>query len=142
MPIHLTKQKVEMILAGISASCRSEMELALDTQVELSGECKQEIQGALSNIPSVNSHEGTSKRMKMMNQPPISDNTPPDMFQGEAPVALNTMFDVTVVLTSVIAVILTMLLLYRRGSSLGDSAKKSAGELSTRKLIVKAARRK
>lgn len=139
-PIHLTKNKVETLLAGLTPSCRHEMELSLDTQLELSEECKSEVQNMLSDVPGVNPMEGTSKRMKM-NSPPSSESTPPEMYGGEAPVALNTFFDVTVVLTSIVAFILTAWYLFGLGkrSSSGDGSKKGPSELSTRKLIVKAA---
>ena len=142
-PVHLTKGKVETIIAGLTPICRREIEKSLDSQQELTGECKIEIQSMLRDVSGVNPSEGTSKRMKMNSPPPSIDSTPPEMFGGETPMALNTFFDVTVLLTSVVAVFVAMWYLFGSGRrSSGDSAKKTSSELSTRKLLVKAQRRK
>jgi len=49
----LTRENVEALLTVLSDACRAEMEAALNTQSDISVDCKEEIQGALVslNIP-------------------------------------------------------------------------------------------
>lgn len=49
----LTRENVEALLTVLSDACRAEMEAALNTQADITVDCKEEIQGALVslNIP-------------------------------------------------------------------------------------------
>jgi hypothetical protein len=130
MTAHLTKEKVEVILDNISSSCRKEMEMAMDSQMELRLECKNEIQDVLAMIPGVNPSEGTSKRMKMMRQPPIPDAGPPPELMGQEPIQTSPMFDFFIIISSIITGIICIVLFMRR-------KKGSSTDAPTKKMILK-----
>ena len=77
----LTKEHVDSLMESISAPCRAEMELALDSQSELSSQCKEEIQDALMVIPNVDPVEGSvlNEAKEMKNPPGYDPNVKPKL---------------------------------------------------------------
>ena len=127
-PIHLTKDRVERVIEGLSPSCRREIEAALDSQLELESGCKQEIQRAMSGFTGINIAEGVSKPMKMHKKPSLGlDPTPPPEFAGQEPNNSNPIFDFFAVLATLILCIFSLYLLFfkkNRGLTSSDTPKK------------------
>ena len=76
----LTKSHIDRILENISTQCRTEMESALDSQMEVSERCKVEIQTALTDgFPGqLNTEEGTIDPLSTkMKRPPEYKEPPP-----------------------------------------------------------------
>ena len=119
-PVYLTKDRVERVIEGLSPSCRREIEVALDSQLELNSGCKREIQRTMSGIAGVDVLEGVSKPMKMHKQPPVGlDPSPPPGFAGQEPNVSNPMFDFFVGLITLIAGIAGMYMLFCRSRKKG-----------------------
>lgn len=114
-PVYLTKDKVEHIIEGLSNPCRKEIEMALDSQLELTGDCKREIQSTMSGVPGVDVAEGVSKPLKMHKEPPMGlDPSPPPEFAHQDPMESNPMFDFFIALTTLIAGLVGLCMLLRR----------------------------
>jgi hypothetical protein len=69
----LFRETIEAILNIVSPGCRSEMEAALETQSQVSDDCKYEIQRALRKVTGASNDFNEPEEM---DQPPASKEPP------------------------------------------------------------------